>query len=98
DASVRALKGPGRPIHNEAARSLVLAGFQAVDYLTIFDEPTPQAVIEAVKPDVLVKGADYRKEEVVGATFVESSGGRVHLAALQEGYSTTRVLQMLGAA
>jgi D-beta-D-heptose 7-phosphate kinase/D-beta-D-heptose 1-phosphate adenosyltransferase len=98
DGSVRAVKGSGRPIHNEEARALVLAGLQAVDYLTIFDEPTPLTLIHALRPDVLVKGADYRRDEVVGAAFVESYGGRVHLAALREGYSTTRILQKLGAA
>jgi D-beta-D-heptose 7-phosphate kinase/D-beta-D-heptose 1-phosphate adenosyltransferase len=98
DTSVQALKGPGRPIHPQEARALVLAGLQAVDYLTIFSETTPLALIQALRPDVLVKGADYRKEEVVGAQFVESYGGRVHLAPLREGYSTTRILQKLGAA
>jgi D-beta-D-heptose 7-phosphate kinase / D-beta-D-heptose 1-phosphate adenosyltransferase len=98
DASVRALKGPARPVHAAEARATVLAGLQAVDYLTIFDEPTPLALIQAIRPDVLVKGADYRKQEVVGAAFVESYGGRVYLAPLREGYSTTRILQKLGAA
>jgi D-beta-D-heptose 7-phosphate kinase/D-beta-D-heptose 1-phosphate adenosyltransferase len=98
DKSIQSLKGPTRPIHAEGARSLVLAGLQAVDYITIFDEPTPMALIQTLRPHVLVKGADYRKDQVVGAHFVESYGGRVHLAALQEGYSTTRILQKLGAA
>jgi D-beta-D-heptose 7-phosphate kinase/D-beta-D-heptose 1-phosphate adenosyltransferase len=95
DAGVRALKGDGRPVHPAEARALVLAALQAVDYITIFDEPTPLDLIRAVRPDVLVKGADYRKDEVVGADVVEGYGGRVHLAALREGYSTTRVLQRL---
>jgi D-beta-D-heptose 7-phosphate kinase/D-beta-D-heptose 1-phosphate adenosyltransferase len=77
---------------------LVLGGLQAVDYLTIFEETTPLPLIQALRPDVLVKGADYRKDEVVGSSFVESYGGRVHLAPLREGYSTTRILQRLGAA
>ncbi len=98
DDSVRALKGPGRPVHPEEARATVLAALQAVDFVTVFAEPTPAALIHAVRPDVLVKGADYRKEDVVGAAFVESYGGRVHLAPLREGYSTTRSLQKLGAA
>jgi D-beta-D-heptose 7-phosphate kinase/D-beta-D-heptose 1-phosphate adenosyltransferase len=66
--------------------------------VTVFDEPTPLELIRAVRPDVLVKGADYRREQVVGADFVESYGGRVHLAALREGFSTSRLLQVLGAA
>jgi D-beta-D-heptose 7-phosphate kinase/D-beta-D-heptose 1-phosphate adenosyltransferase len=98
DESVRALKGPARPVNSVDARAHVLAGLQAVDYITVFAEPTPQELIHALRPDVLVKGADYRKEDVVGAAFVESYGGRVHLAPLHEGYSTTRILQRLGAA
>ena len=66
--------------------------------VTVFDEPTPLELIEALRPDVLVKGADYRREDVVGAEFVESYGGRVHLAPLRDGHSTTRLLQRLGAA
>jgi D-beta-D-heptose 7-phosphate kinase/D-beta-D-heptose 1-phosphate adenosyltransferase len=98
DAGVRALKGEDRPVHPAEARALVLAALQAVDYITVFDEATPLALVEALRPDVLVKGADYRKDEVVGADFVEAHGGRVHLAALREGYSTTRLLQRLQAA
>jgi D-beta-D-heptose 7-phosphate kinase/D-beta-D-heptose 1-phosphate adenosyltransferase len=98
DASVHALKGQGRPVHSGADRALVLAGLQAVDYLTIFEETTPLALIQALRPDVLVKGADYRKDDVVGAAFVEGYGGRVHLAPLREGFSTTGILQRLGAA
>lgn len=98
DAGVRALKGPARPVNDAGSRAVVLAALEAVDYLTIFDEPTPLEVIEALRPDVLVKGADYRRDEVVGADFVESYGGRVHLAQLREGFSTTRLLQRLGAA
>jgi D-beta-D-heptose 7-phosphate kinase/D-beta-D-heptose 1-phosphate adenosyltransferase len=98
DASVRSLKGPGRPVNPVEARSVVLAGLAAVDYLTVFEEPTPFELIRELRPDVLVKGADYRRDEVAGADFVESYGGRVHLAALREGFSTTRMLQRLGAA
>jgi D-beta-D-heptose 7-phosphate kinase/D-beta-D-heptose 1-phosphate adenosyltransferase len=98
DASVRRLKGPGRPINSQDARAMVLAGLQSVDYVTIFDEPTPMELLEAIRPDVLVKGADYAKDRVVGAELVESYGGRVHLAAFQEGYSTTRLLDRLDAA
>jgi D-beta-D-heptose 7-phosphate kinase/D-beta-D-heptose 1-phosphate adenosyltransferase len=98
DGSVRKLKGPGRPVNPAESRAVVLAGLEAVDFLTVFDEETPLALIEAVRPDVLVKGADYRRDEVVGADLVESYGGRVHLAPLREGVSTTRLLQRLGAA
>src|SRR5262249_18725312 len=98
DASVRRLKGPDRPINPADARAQVLAGLGAVDCLDIFDEETPLALIETVRPDVLVKGADYRRRDVVGADFVESYGGRVHLATLRDGFSTTLLLQRLGAA
>jgi D-beta-D-heptose 7-phosphate kinase / D-beta-D-heptose 1-phosphate adenosyltransferase len=95
DASVRALKGPSRPVNPLEARAFVLAGLQAVDYVTSFDAPTPAELIRAVRPDVLVKGADYRKGEIVGAEFVEGHGGRVHLAALRDGFSTTTLVQRL---
>jgi D-beta-D-heptose 7-phosphate kinase/D-beta-D-heptose 1-phosphate adenosyltransferase len=98
DASVRALKGATRPVHPLDARLTVLAGLEAVDFVTVFEESTPLSLIRAVRPDVLVKGADYRKDEIVGAEFVESYGGRVHLASLRDGFSTTRTLQVLGAA
>src|SRR5262249_13958247 len=98
DAGVRALKGPGRPVNPVEARALVLAGLEAVDFLTVFDEPTPRAVIEALRPDVLGKGADYTRDEVAGADLVESWGGRVHLAELHAGFSTTGLLKRLGAA
>ena len=71
---------------------------QAVDYVTVFDDATPLALIEAVRPDVLVKGADYRKDQVVGAEFVESYGGRVHLADLRDGFSTTSLIERMKAA
>jgi D-beta-D-heptose 7-phosphate kinase/D-beta-D-heptose 1-phosphate adenosyltransferase len=98
DDSVRRLKGTGRPVNSVEARANVLAALQAVDYVTVFEESTPLELIHVVHPDVLVKGADYRKEEVVGAAFVESYGGRVHLAELRQGYSSSNILQALGAA
>lgn len=98
DESVRSLKGPKRPINREDARITVLSGLEAVDFVTTFGESTPLDLIKAVKPDVLVKGADYHKDTVVGGSFVESYGGRVHLADLKQGYSTTTILERLGAA
>lgn len=98
DSSVRALKGDGRPINAVEARAHVLAGLQAVDYVTVFDELNPLKLIETVRPDVLIKGADYRPEEVVGASFVEAYGGRVHLARLRSGFSTSSVIEKLRAA
>src|SRR5262249_421848 len=98
DRGVKALKGPQRPINPLEARALVLAGLHAVDFIAVFDEETPSRLIQDIKPDVLVKGSDYRKDEVVGAEFVESYGGRVHLAPLRDGYSTTTILNKLKAA
>ncbi len=98
DASVRSLKGPTRPVNNVEARACVLAALQMVDYVAVFDETTPLNLIETLRPDVLVKGADYRREQIVGGDFVEAYGGRVHLAQLRDGYSTTRLIQRLGAA
>src|SRR5262249_24359991 len=91
-------KGAARPVDGVADRVAVLAGLSAVDYLTVFDGPTPLESIRLVRPDVLVKGADYRAGEVVGGDFVRSYGGRVHLAALREGLSTTGILERLEAA
>ncbi len=98
DTSVKQLKGPTRPLNPEVARALVLAGLQDVDFVTIFSDKTPISVIEAVRPDVLVKGADYHKSDVVGADFVESYGGRVHLADLRAGFSTTNLIERMKAA
>jgi D-beta-D-heptose 7-phosphate kinase/D-beta-D-heptose 1-phosphate adenosyltransferase len=98
DASVRGLKGPSRPIHAADARAAVLAGLSAVDFVTVFDAPTPLELIKAVRPDVLVKGADYQAEDVVGGDFVKSYGGRVYLAPLREGYSSSNILGKLNAA
>lgn len=95
DASVRLLKGPSRPVNTETDRAAVLAALTAVDYVTVFAEPTPLQLIQAVVPDVLVKGSDYRKEEVVGASVVEAAGGRVHLAEFRTGFSTTGLLHKL---
>jgi D-beta-D-heptose 7-phosphate kinase/D-beta-D-heptose 1-phosphate adenosyltransferase len=98
DDSIRALKGPGRPLHPADDRAQVLAALQAVDFIAIFDQSTPLELIKTLRPEVLVKGADYRKHEVVGADFVQSYGGRVHLAKFYEGYSTTGLLTKLNAA
>jgi D-beta-D-heptose 7-phosphate kinase / D-beta-D-heptose 1-phosphate adenosyltransferase len=92
DASVRRLKGPARPVQNEAARAAVLASLATVDLVVLFDEDTPEALIAAIRPDVLVKGADYRIDQVVGGALVQSYGGRVLLADLLPGHSTTATI------
>ncbi|MGE4063875.1 MAG: D-glycero-beta-D-manno-heptose-7-phosphate kinase [Rhodospirillaceae bacterium] len=95
DASVKRLKGEGRPVQAEAARAAVMASLASADLVTIFGEDTPLALIEALRPDVLVKGADYTRAAVVGGDFVESYGGRVVLAELVPSVSTTATITAL---
>jgi len=92
DASTRRLKGEGRPVQNERARAEVLAALEAVDLVAIFDEDTPIRLIEQVKPNVLVKGGDYRPEQVVGREIVEAHGGAVMLVDILPGCSTTSLV------
>ena len=96
DASVRRLgKGGARPLVPEQDRAYVLASLACVDVVSRFDEDTPQALIAALLPDVLVKGGDYTAEEVVGRGEVEAAGGRVELIPFVEGYSTTALVQRI---
>jgi D-beta-D-heptose 7-phosphate kinase/D-beta-D-heptose 1-phosphate adenosyltransferase len=92
DPSVVRLKGPGRPVQNQDARAAVLSSLAAVDMVVIFDTDTPLELIEAIRPEVLVKGADYRLDQVVGGDVVQSYGGKVLLAELMPGYSTTATI------
>jgi D-beta-D-heptose 7-phosphate kinase/D-beta-D-heptose 1-phosphate adenosyltransferase len=96
DASAKRLKGPGRPVQSETARSIVLASLSAVDLVILFDEDTPMRLIEGIRPDVLVKGADYTRDKVVGAELVTGYGGEVLLADIQDGYSTTSTIARVG--
>jgi D-beta-D-heptose 7-phosphate kinase/D-beta-D-heptose 1-phosphate adenosyltransferase len=93
DTSVKRLKGDQRPIHTQEDRAFVLQGLKAVDHVVTFDEDTPLELICALKPHVLVKGSDYTLDQVVGAKEVTSWGGRVHLADLIPGHSTTNILK-----
>jgi D-beta-D-heptose 7-phosphate kinase/D-beta-D-heptose 1-phosphate adenosyltransferase len=95
DASVARLKGPGRPVQSEAARAAVLGSLASIDLVVLFDEDTPITLIEAIRPDLLVKGADYTLDKVVGGDFVQSYGGRVLLAKLLDGHSTTSTLERM---
>jgi D-beta-D-heptose 7-phosphate kinase/D-beta-D-heptose 1-phosphate adenosyltransferase len=95
DASVARLKGPGRPVQNEEARAAVLASVASVDLVVLFGEDTPVTLISELKPDLLVKGADYRLDEVVGADIVQAYGGKVVLAQLLPGHSTTATIARL---
>jgi D-beta-D-heptose 7-phosphate kinase / D-beta-D-heptose 1-phosphate adenosyltransferase len=93
DVSIRRLKGPDRPLQSEVARAIVLAAVKSVDAVVIFPEDTPIRLIEALEPDVLVKGADYTLDQVVGADFVIGRGGKVVLAELLSGHSTTNTVK-----
>jgi D-beta-D-heptose 7-phosphate kinase/D-beta-D-heptose 1-phosphate adenosyltransferase len=95
DASVRRLKGPARPVQSESARAAVLGSLADVDLVVPFGEETPMKLIHALRPDVLVKGADYTVKTVVGASFVQGYGGRVVLAQLKPGHSTTATVARL---
>jgi D-beta-D-heptose 7-phosphate kinase/D-beta-D-heptose 1-phosphate adenosyltransferase len=95
DAGICRLKGPKRPITREDERLGVLEELESIDYLVRFDDDTPMKLIEQIRPDVLVKGADYRKEQVVGWELVESYGGRIALAPLVDGRSTSAVIQKI---
>lgn len=97
DRSVKALKGEGRPVNDLESRALVLAGLACVDLVAPFDEDTPLKLIEAARPDVLIKGADYSEDQVVGAAEVRSWGGEVKLAQLVDGYSTTAAIARMTA-
>jgi D-beta-D-heptose 7-phosphate kinase/D-beta-D-heptose 1-phosphate adenosyltransferase len=97
DRSVRANKGEGRPVSPQAERAEVLLALEAVDAVTIFDEETPHAIITAVQPDVLVKGADWGPDNIVGRDVVEARGGRVVRMTLAEGFSTTALLEKVRA-
>lgn len=95
DASVKRLKGPTRPVQNESSRATVMASLAPIDLVTLFDEDTPLELIRLLRPDVLVKGADYTMEQVVGGDLVQSWGGRVLLVDLQEGHSTTGTIRRM---
>jgi rfaE bifunctional protein nucleotidyltransferase chain/domain len=92
DASVRRLKGEKRPLVNQHERAFNLSCLRQVDYITYFDQDTPEEIIQLISPDVLVKGADYTEDEIVGADFVKSSGGQVVQIALTEGRSTSNLI------
>ena len=98
DASIKRLKGPKRPVQNEGARATVMASLANVDLVVPFAEDTPIRLIEAICPDVLIKGADYTVDQVVGAAFVQAHGGRVALVPLEQGQSTTRTIARIKAA
>lgn len=95
DASVRRLKGPERPVQNEQDRCEVMAALHCVDFVTVFTEDTPFEIISQLRPDVLVKGGDWSKENIVGRDIVEAGGGQVLSISFEEGFSTTRIIERI---
>jgi len=95
DAGVRCLKGPTRPLIPQEERAELLAGLEAVDYVTFFDEPTPRETITRLLPDILVKGGDWGLDAIVGRAEVEAAGGRVYSLPLLPGYSTTGIVKQI---
>lgn len=95
DVSVRKIKGSARPVNKEDDRACVLSALNFVDYITIFNETTPEALIKKIKPDVLVKGGDWKINDIVGARFVKSYGGRVSAIPFVKGYSTTSLIKKI---
>ena len=95
DRSARSLKGPRRPLQNQRDRAAILLALEAVDYVVFFGEDTPEKLIRQIRPDVLVKGADYELTEIAGAEFVKSCGGRVSRVRLVRGKSSSRLIRAL---
>ena len=93
DASVKRLKGHNRPVNDAQSRAIMLAATQFTDAIVIFEEDTPEELIHIVKPDILVKGGDWKPEEIVGSAFVKSYGGQVKTIPYLNGFSTTGIIQ-----
>ena len=95
DASVKRIKGPERPVNGQDARAAVLGALACVDHVVLFEEDTPLAVIERIRPDVLVKGGDWELGNIVGADVVKSAGGTVISIPFEDGYSTTGIIERI---
>ena len=95
DSSVKKIKGSARPINRQRDRARVLAALSCVDYITIFSEDTPERLIKKLKPDIIVKGGDWKKKDIVGGSFVESLGGKVVTIPFVPGYSTTSLIKKI---
>ncbi len=95
DASVKKLKGPERPVTRQEDRAEVLGGLSSVDYVIFFGENTPEKVIHALRPDVLVKGGDWKVEQIAGGSFVKSYGGKVKSLPFYNGFSTTGLIEKI---
>ena len=95
DRSVKSIKGDSRPVNNEKARAEVLAALDCVDFITLFDEDTPENLIKALTPNILFKGGDWKEEDIMGSDHVKSNGGKVQVIPYIEGYSTTEIIQKI---
>ncbi len=95
DSSVKKLKGDARPLNSQEARLAVLASLECVDYLTVFEEDTPEALIKALSPDTIFKGGDWREKDIVGSGHVKGYGGTVRVIPYVEGYSTTDFIERI---
>lgn len=93
DSSVKKIKGKNRPINKESDRARVLSALYFVDYITLFNETTPENLIKKVRPDILVKGGDWKVEDIVGGAFVRSYGGKIKSIPFVKGYSTTSIIE-----
>jgi len=95
DASVRKLKGKGRPLFSQRARATLVAALECVDYVIIFGKSTPLGLIKALRPDVLVKGSDWRRRDIIGRDFINSYGGKVVCARFVKGYSSSAIISRI---
>lgn len=95
DSSIRRIKGESRPYNDEESRAIVLAALHFIDYIVLFDEDTPYNLIQTIQPDILVKGKDYKAEEIVGYDIVTAKGGKVETIDLVEGFSTTKLVNKI---
>ena len=95
DLSISSIKGPTRPIQDEKSRAIILASMQFVDAIVYFSDPTPYELIKAIQPDILVKGADYKPEEIIGYDIVKAKGGEIITLTYLEGYSTTNIIKKI---
>ncbi len=93
DQSVKRLKGESRPVQDETSRSIILAAFSFVDLVVLFNEDTPYNIINLIKPDILVKGADYKESDIIGYDIVVRNGGKIKTIELSEGYSTSNIVR-----
>ncbi len=96
DVSVKLIKGDKRPIIGQDYRSVVMAALECIEHVVLFDEPDPGRLIETINPDVLVKGADWPEDQIIGARFVKAHGGRIERIAFEHDISTTKIIQRIG--